>query len=84
MLNSIILKDSIEFFIKEDDLHKNFNYVQSLPSDLVDCTIKFKDDLCISGLSFFFETINYFLDTKIDYSKFLELEGKQVLKSDLF
>lgn len=84
MLKKIILKDSIEFFIREDDLHKNFNYIQSLPSELVDCTIKFKDDLCISGLSFFFETINYFLDEEIDYSHFLELEGKEVLKSDLF
>lgn len=84
MLKSVILKETIEFFIKEDDLHKNFNYIQSLPSEYVDCVIKFKDDLCISGLSFFFETLNYFLDEKINYSKFLELEGKRVKKEENF
>lgn len=84
MLNSIILKDTIEFFLKEDDLHKNFNYIQNLPQDLAVCTIKFKDDMCISGLSFFFETINYFLNDKIEYEKFMKYEGQKVLKSDYF
>jgi len=84
MINSIFLKDSIDFFLKEDDLAKNFQYLHSLPSGMVDCEIKFKDNLTISGIPFFFEVLNYISDVKINYSQFNEYENKDVKKEDNF
>lgn len=84
MINSIFLKDSIDFFLKEDDLSKNFQYIHSLPSGMVDCEIKFKDNLTISGIPFFFEVLNCISDFKIDYSEFIKFENKDVKKDDNF
>ncbi|MCT4643321.1 MAG: carboxylating nicotinate-nucleotide diphosphorylase [Bacteriovoracaceae bacterium] len=84
MLSQLAIKDSLDFFIKEDEIYKNFAYINSLPKDMVKCSLKFKDDMVISGLPFFFETLNYFLDEKIDYLKYLEFEGKEVSKEDKF
>jgi len=81
-LNQLSIQKSLEFFYMEDDLHKNFNYVSSLPEDQVQCSLKLKDDLILAGLPFFFEAFNYLLDTPIDYKEFLIHEGKTFKKSE--
>lgn len=71
-------------FFEEDDLSKNAYYFSTLPKVETQCHLKFKDDLVISGLPFFFSAFE-FLGAKIDEKeKFLEFEGKVVKKSDAF
>lgn len=84
MLTSKILSDTLEFFFNEDDIKKNFNYTFKLPRKKVECHLKFKDDMTISGLPFFFEALNFLSDEKINYSEFLKYEGKKVLKNENF
>jgi nicotinate-nucleotide pyrophosphorylase (carboxylating) len=83
-LNSRALEEYLAGFFKEDDLSRNFHYLNSLPSDTVSCQLKFKDDLVVSGLPFFFETFNYLTPGCIDYKEFMINEGRDVLKSDNF
>lgn len=82
MIAAYGFKSSIEYFLQEDELGKNFNYIHSLPETSVTCSLKFKDDLVVSGLPFFFETLNYFLPNKIDYTPYLKFERQAVKKSD--
>lgn len=79
---SEIYKDNFSLFFAEDDLAKNYTYLNSLPTDLVKCSLKFKDDMIIAGLPFFFETFNYLSKSDYDYSDFMEFEGKEVKKAD--
>jgi len=71
-----------ELFFAEDDMLKNFSYTSSLPAEPVECSIKIKDDMVLAGLPFFFEIFNYLADSKIDYKKYMEFEGKSFKKSD--
>ncbi len=85
MNTSIIAKGFrpfIETYFYEDDLSRNLYYMNSLPSDLVKCQLKLKDDLIVAGLPFFVEVFNY-LGAELDYSYFKEFEAQRVLKSDL-
>lgn len=85
MLNiSEVLKDHFSLFISEDDLHKNFGYLQSLPSEKVNCHLKIKDDLILAGLPFFFEVFNFLSVVKKDYSEFFQYEGRKFSKTDNF
>ncbi len=76
------IQDQLKHFFLEDDLGRNAYYTNKLPSDLVKCNLKIKDDLILSGLPYFFETFNYLLNQKIDYSPFLKNEGLYFSKSD--
>ena len=78
------MHNELNHFYKEDELHKNSAYILSLPSDEVECRLKFKDDLIIAGLPFFFESFQYLINEKIDYSEYLQFEGKKVSKEDKF
>lgn len=49
----------IENFFLEDDLGRNQFYMQSLPDDLVNCELKIKSDLVLSGLPYFKESFAY-------------------------
>jgi nicotinate-nucleotide pyrophosphorylase (carboxylating) len=71
-------------FFQEDDLQRNFVYLQSLPKDIVQCELKFKDDLVVAGLPFFFETFNYLMTTELSYQEYLKFEGMVVKKMDNF
>jgi nicotinate-nucleotide pyrophosphorylase (carboxylating) len=71
-----------ELFYSEDDMLKNFQYLNSLPGQKVECCIKIKDDLILAGLPFFFESFNYLMNGNFDYSEFLELEGQKFKKTD--
>ena len=44
-LNKVFLRDAIAEYFKEDDLHSNFAYVNSLPQDKVKCSLKIKEDM---------------------------------------
>ena len=74
------LKEQIEYYFKEDDLNRNLFYASKLPNTVVNCSLYIKSNLVLAGLPFFFEAIN-FLGGKIDYSSFLELEGKSFSES---
>ncbi|MAX66042.1 MAG: carboxylating nicotinate-nucleotide diphosphorylase [Bacteriovoracaceae bacterium] len=76
------LRKSLEYYFSEDELAQNFFYTHSLPQDLVECQLKIKDDMVLSGLPFFFETFNYLTQNPFDYSEFLFWEGKKILKQD--
>lgn len=78
------LKKHLELYFEEDDLSRNFHYLNSLPTNEVNCFLKIKDDMILAGLPFFFETFNFLLEKPIDYEKFLEFEGKKFKASDKF
>ena len=79
---SEIYKKNLSLFFEEDDISKNYTYLETLPSGKVECVLKIKDDMVLAGLPFFFETFNYLSKEVIDYEHFLELEGKSFKKSD--
>lgn len=81
-ISRLALRTMYESFFQEDDLTRNFAYISKLPKDTVKCSLKIKDDMLLAGLPFFFETFNYLLDDHIDYSEFLNFEGKCFSKSD--
>jgi len=85
MLNiSQVLKENFDLFLAEDDLHKNFGYLNSLPKEEVHCHLKVKDNLILAGLPFFFEVFNHISKENIDYSKHYEFEGKRYTKEENF
>lgn len=65
-------------FFQEDDLDRNLFYLNSLPSDLVNCSLKLKSDMVLSGLPFFCAAFNY-LGADIDYKQFVQYEGQMFL-----
>ncbi len=77
-------REQFELFFKEDDTFKNFHYLNSLPETTVNCSLKVKDDLVLSGLAFFFETFNFISKDEFNFKEFLEFEGKEFSKSDNF
>ena len=78
------LEATLNSFFTEDDLLRNFHYVNSLPKDTVTCSLKFKDDLMIAGLPYFFAAVNFLEKDLINPSDFLKYEGNKVLKDDKF
>ena len=79
------LAETIQFFLKEDGIDTNFSYLNKLPNTEVFCSLKFKDDLKISGLPFFgevFKTVGFNIP---DFEKIVsEFEGKSITQSDSF
>ena len=85
MLNiSQILKENLDLFLAEDDLHKNFGYLSSLPDEPVSCHLKIKDDLVLAGLPFFFEVFNHLSTKHFDYADFMKFEGNNFSKNENF
>lgn len=76
------LQDSIAAYFKEDDLARNLNYIQSLPSDEVQCQLKIKDDMILCGLAYFIESFNY-LGANLKYEDFEKYEGQKYQKNDM-
>ncbi len=75
--------ENFKMFFQEDQIDKNFHYISKLPDDMVQCRIILKDDLCLAGLPFFFESFNYLLDNPIDYQEQLQFEGLKFNKVDM-
>lgn len=75
-----IFKKNFELYFQEDELAKNFSYLNSLPTEPVICKIHLKDDLILAGLPFFFETFNYLKDGIVNYDSLLDYEGQAFKK----
>lgn len=74
---NITLIDSIASFFKEDDLSRNISYQEALPNDLVDCSLKIKSPLILSGLPWFEASFQY-LDNSFSLpAEFKSEEGKR-------
>jgi len=74
---------------QEDAVGQNQFYQASLPRDLVQCELKLKDDMILSGLHYFFGAFEY-LDSKfacenLEHWKNVSAsyEGKKINKSDM-
>lgn len=53
------IQQSLTHFFEEDDLARNAHYIQSLPSEEVNCHLKIKSDMLLCGLPFFMEVFNF-------------------------
>jgi nicotinate-nucleotide pyrophosphorylase (carboxylating) len=73
LLNS--LKSEMEVFFKEDALFENAFYQQQLPNEIVNCSLKIKSDMVLSGLPYFVSAFN-FLGAELSMNDFREFEGK--------
>lgn len=77
-----IFRENFKLFFEEDDIQKNFFYLNSLPKDSVICKIHLKDDLVLAGLPFFFESFNYLKNDVVNFDSLMEFEGQKFLKSE--
>ncbi len=78
----LMFDDHLKFYFAEDELNKNLKYLTTLPSEMVTCHLKIKDDLILAGLPIFFATFNYLSDKPLSFEQFLEFEGKRFSKDD--
>ena len=71
-------------FYDEDRIDENTYYLQQLPNDLVNCRLIIKDNLTLSGLSYFFSAFGYlgYWDQSLFDEVFKSFEGKDFNKSD--
>ncbi len=77
-----IYKEQLDLFFKEDDLQRNMLYLAKLPTEVVQCQLKLKDDLILAGLPFFVAVFNYLKRDVLNYSEFKEYEGKKFIKDE--
>jgi len=80
-LNTIIsasFRSDLERFFKEDDLERNFYYINSLPDEIVECRIIFKSKTIIAGMPFFLEGFKYLGGIIDEEETLLSLEGKKI------
>lgn len=71
-------KSDLERFFKEDDLERNFYYINSLPEEIVRCRVIFKSETVVSGMPFFIECFKYLGGIIDEEESLLELEGKKI------
>jgi nicotinate-nucleotide pyrophosphorylase (carboxylating) len=76
------VRSTIEGYFNEDDLSRNLYYINSLPSDMVRCSLKIKDNMVLSGLPYFVEVFKYLGDDSLSYDFFKEYEGQEFRKDD--
>lgn len=69
-------------FFAEDDLQGNAFYLNQLPLDEVECLLKIKTDVCLSGLPYFIGAFN-FLGANLKYEEFKQYEGAKLKKGDV-
>lgn len=69
-------------FFAEDDLAGNAFYLNQLPTEEVECILKIKSDVKLSGLPYFVGAFNY-LGAKLDYKNFEMHEGKNYKKGEV-
>ena len=83
MLINKTIRESIDHFMREDDLDRNLVYMNKLDVTPVKCHLKLKSDLRLAGLPFFFEVFNYLQSGVIDPEKLIhEFEGKDFKKNE--
>jgi nicotinate-nucleotide pyrophosphorylase (carboxylating) len=71
------LESDLKRFFEEDELRGNSFYLATLPDEEVECILKIKSNLILSGLPFFVGAFNY-LGAKINYLEFENYEGKKL------
>ena len=69
-------------FFAEDDLQGNAFYLNQLPVDDVECILKIKSDVRLSGLPYFVGAFN-FLGAKLNYNDFQKYEGLNLKKGEV-
>lgn len=69
-------------FFAEDDLQGNAFYLNQLPMDAVECVLKIKSDVRLSGLPYFVGAFNY-LGANLNYQDFEKNEGLNFKNGDL-
>ena len=67
-------------FFAEDDLQGNAFYLNKLPGAQIECILKIKSDVLLSGLPYFVGAFNY-LGAKLDYKEFESSEGVNFKKN---
>ena len=76
------INEELQYFYKEEELNNSF-YLNELPTDRVECQLKIKSDLILSGLPFFVAAFN-FLGANLDPHSFEKMEGKKINKGEVF
>jgi nicotinate-nucleotide pyrophosphorylase (carboxylating) len=69
-------------FFAEDDLQGNAYYLNKLPVDEVECILKIKSDVMLSGLPYFVGAFNY-LGANLSYDQFSQYEGVHFKKGEV-
>lgn len=75
-------EESYRKFFQEDDLEGNAFYLSKLPQEEVECILKIKSDVYLSGLPYFVGAFN-FLGAKLDYVEFQNYEGRALKKGEV-
>lgn len=73
------IKLDIERFLAEDEISGNSFYLNKLPCEEVECILKIKSDLVLSGLPYLVATFNY-LGADLKFFEFETFEGKKFNK----
>ena len=81
LLNTSLNQFFAEKF-EEDDLTRNLSYMQSLPAEMVECHLKIKSDLVLSGTKIFANSFNYLLNDCLDENILKDFEGSFLAKSE--
>ena len=76
------LHADIERFFQEDDLQGNAFYLRELPGSIVECQLKIKSDLLLSGMPYFVAAFNY-LGANLNYETFSKYEGVQFTRGEV-
>ena len=76
------VEKDIERFLAEDEISGNAFYLNRLPSAEVECLLKIKSDMTLSGLPYLVATFN-FLGADLKYFEFEAYEGKKMSKGDV-
>lgn len=77
------LMKSIENFYQEDDLSRNLFYQESLPLDLVECSLKIKSPLILSGLPWLEASFQYLDESFALSSEIKSQEGSRKNEGDV-
>ncbi len=80
-LQTLGFKDQYAQFFAEDDLQGNAFYLSRLPHTPVECTLKIKSDVLLSGLPYFVGAFE-FLGAQLDYKEFEKFEGASLKKGE--
>lgn len=75
-------EENYKKYFAEDDLEGNAFYLRELPSEKVECLLKIKSDVYLSGLPFFVGAFNY-LGASLDYEQFKKYEGQFLKKGEV-
>jgi len=76
------LEADLARFFEEDDLQGNAFYFRDLPQSEVQCQLKIKSDLLLSGLPYFVGAFNY-LGANLKYEDFKIHEGKKFVRGEV-